>query len=112
MANKIEVTVTDNSAEFLQAKNEAVARAMEACGLLAEGYAKLDCPVDTGNLRNSINHTQTEDMAIVGTNVEYAPYVEYNDNAHHDVGKAHFLRDSISTNLDEYKDIIKSYLKG
>lgn len=112
MARKIEVTVIDNSEMTLRQKQKAIKQALYVCGGMAEGFAKLDCPVDTGNLRNSISHTETEDMAIVGTNVEYAPYVEYNDNAHHDVGKAHFLRDSIATNLDEYKDIIKSYLEG
>lgn len=30
--------------------------ALEACGLQAERYAKLKCPVDTGRLRNSITH--------------------------------------------------------
>ena len=30
--------------------------ALEACGLQAERYAKMLCPVDTGLLRNSITH--------------------------------------------------------
>lgn len=52
----INVTITDNSALFKEAKDEAVARALEAIGLQAEGYAKLLAPVDTGLLRNSITH--------------------------------------------------------
>ena len=36
------------------------------------------CPVDTGNLRNSITHTVdgAGQKTYIGTNVEYAPYVE------------------------------------
>ncbi len=43
-----------------------------------EAYAKAVVPVDTGNLKNSIQTTMEGDLtAIVGTHVEYAPYVEY-----------------------------------
>jgi hypothetical protein len=47
----------------------------------------------------------------VGTNVEYAAPVEFNDKAHHEVGKAHYLRDSIATHLDVYREIAQTYLK-
>ena len=52
----MQVKVTDNSAIFKKAKDEAVARALEAIGLTAERHAKENCPVDTGLLRNSITH--------------------------------------------------------
>jgi HK97 gp10 family phage protein len=46
-----------------------------------EGQAKLLCTVDTGNLRASINHKVrtkgNEVIGKVGTNVEYAPYIEF-----------------------------------
>lgn len=42
-----------------------------------EAEAKQDCPVDTGNLRGSIHTTKGDLEDIVGTNVEYAPYVEF-----------------------------------
>ena len=35
------------------------------------------CPIDTGRLVNSLNYKATENYAIIGTNVEYAPYVEF-----------------------------------
>ena len=62
----MEVKVTDNSAIFKKAKDEAVARALEAIGLTAERHAKERCPVDTGRLRNSITHA-TEQFAGKGT---------------------------------------------
>jgi hypothetical protein len=48
------VNFTDNSDKFIQALREQMQLALEACGLQAEGYAKMLCPVDTGRLRNSI----------------------------------------------------------
>ena len=50
------IQFTDNSKEVLEAMQQATVRALEKCGLVAEGYAKKLCPVDTGNLRNSITH--------------------------------------------------------
>lgn len=48
----------------------------KAC-LIVENEAKKLCPVDTGQLRSSITHEVVENEGRVGTNVEYAPYVEY-----------------------------------
>jgi len=43
-----------------------------------EAHAKAVVPVDTGNLKNSIQTTMEDDLtAVVGTHVEYAPYVEF-----------------------------------
>ena len=57
----IEVKITDNSKEYLDALDDAVERALEACGIQAEGHAKTEISnrpkrVDTGLLRNSITH--------------------------------------------------------
>lgn len=48
----------------------------KAC-ILVENDAKINCPVDSGQLRASITHEVRDKTGIVGTNVEYAPYVEY-----------------------------------
>lgn len=45
--------------------------------LLVEADAKVNCPVDTGSLRSSITHNVYADYAEVGTNYDYAPYVEF-----------------------------------
>jgi len=72
-----DVVFTSNRAELLAAVSGAKKRALEIMGGKAESYAKQLCPVDTGNLRNSITHQQLdEDTEIVATNVKYAPYVE------------------------------------
>ena len=68
----------DNTNEVLKGLSDAMERALTRIGLAAEGYAKKECPVDTGNLRNSItNEVRSSEKAVyIGTNVEYAEYVE------------------------------------
>ncbi len=56
MANTMHIEITDNSGEVKEEFEAACLRALETCGLTAEGCAKKLCPVDTGNLRNSITH--------------------------------------------------------
>lgn len=67
----------DNIDIVVNGINDAVLRALEQIGMAAEGYAKGLCPVDTGNLRNSITHVVDEGggAVYIGSNVEYAPYV-------------------------------------
>lgn len=68
--------INDNTDAVLRALEAKIPTALEACGLQAEGYAKAICPVDTGQLRNSLTHTQDGDRTeLIGTNVQYAPYV-------------------------------------
>ena len=68
---------TDNTELVVSEINAAVLRALEQIGMAAEGYAKDLCPVDTGNLRNSITHVVDEGggAVYIGSNTEYAPYV-------------------------------------
>ena len=73
----MEVVIKDNSEEFLKALPEQIEQALTAIGLTAESYAKQECPVDTGRLRNSITHAvETGEQAVyIGSNVEYAAFV-------------------------------------
>lgn len=72
----IEIKLADNSFQTLDEFRDAVARALERCGMKAEEYAKDLCPFDTGNLRNSISHQVSDNEAFVGTNSKYGVYVE------------------------------------
>lgn len=73
----MEVVIKDNSAEFLKTLPEQLEQALTAIGLTAESYAKQECPVDTGRLRNSItNAVRADEKAVyIGSNVEYAAFV-------------------------------------
>ena len=105
------VTIQDHSAEVSAEIKAALLRGLEKCGLVAEGYAKKLCPVDTGNLRNSITHEvdDGEPAAYIGTNVEYAPYQE--------LGTIHmkakpFLKPAGADHANEYRKIIENELKN
>ena len=76
----------DSIPAIKSAMQSAVDRALERCGAQAEGYAVDLCPVDTGRLRSSIAHTVVEGVAYIGTNTEYAPYVEYGTGHYSTVG--------------------------
>lgn len=109
----------DRTAEVLEAMKSQVILGLKSIGQEAEGFAKDECPVDTGTLRNSITNQvdETEKAVYVGTNVEYAPYVELNEKANHDPpkyggGKAHFLRDSITNHVDYYSSMMEAALKA
>lgn len=102
--------IEDNTDIFLRELPIAIARALEEIGLVAEGYAKMLCPVDTGRLRNSITHALDESAAYIGTNVEYGPYVELGKNAANE-GRG-FLRPAASDHSKTYRDIIKKHLEN
>lgn len=108
----VTVTIEDHSEELLEFLDVVAYTALEKCGLVAEGYAKRLCPVDTGRLRNSITHTtvsENETVAYIGTNVEYAPYVELGTRY---TRAQPFIKPSVADHVNEYKRIIENELKG
>lgn len=80
--------------------------------LKVEGDAKRDCPHDTGYLRASITHqfykNAAEPFALVGTNVEYAPYVE---NGTSKQAPQPYLRPAFEKNIDDIQEEIKAAFK-
>ena len=101
-------TYRDNTDEVLAALERAKRRGLEAIGLTAEGYAKRETPVDTGRLRNSISHATDDEAAYIGTNVEYAPYVELGARGRQ--GK-HMLQRAATEHTDEYKQIMEDAME-
>ena len=102
-------TYKDNTDEVLSALERAKNRGLEAIGLVAEGHAKKITPVDTGRLRNSISHATDDDAAYIGTNVEYAPYVELGTSKK---GARPFLKPAATEHLSEYKNLMEESLKN
>lgn len=98
----------DNSEEVKSAMTSAIARALEKIGLVAEGYAKRLCPVDTGRLRNSITHTDDGEAEYIGTNVEYAPYVELGTSR---TRAQPYLKPAVVNHSDEYKKIVEAEMQ-
>ena len=105
----VDFNFIDNSDEVLHIFSLKMKAALTAVGMQAEGYAKLKCPVDTGRLRNSISHTVSDDTAYIGTNVEYARYVELGTSRQ----KAQpYLKPAATEHTAEYKAIMKSIMEG
>lgn len=101
----------DNREAIANAIDRALVAALEEVGLVAEGYAKRACPVDTGRLRNSITHIVDEDTShvIIGTNVEYAPYVELGTRRQK---PQPFLKPAANDHYSTYKGIFLKHLRG
>ena len=125
----------DNKDEVLQALYQCKQSVLQQWGMLAQGYATEYAPVDTGNLRSSIAFETDDDTMYVGTNVEYAPYVEYGTGIYAEGGDGRktpwsykdengvwhttrgmkpqpFLRPAIENHLPEYEDILYDTLNG
>lgn len=153
----INVRLVDHTKNAVDAKDEAIKRALEIIGAKMEGYAKALCPVGTpkstgiegymgGTLRNSITYvtavhsgetrefsegdkfdpktdphggksatasTDEEEVVYVGTNVYYAPYVEYGYTTRGGKKKApkRFLRNALKNHMSEYEGILRNEIK-
>ena len=153
------VNIEDHIDDVIEAKNNAVLRALEMIGIQAESHAANNLTasghIDTGLLRNSITHAVSgeipknndgsssyeadtavskyrpneqnaqkkrgeysiavpdadinERAVFVGSNVEYAPYIEYGTDK---IGATHYIKNAVTDHLDEYKDIVKRSLQN
>lgn len=131
------VTFNDYSPQVLTEMHDAVLRALERIGEQAEGYAKDLCPVDTGQLRNSISHAvdEGEQAAYIGSNMEYAPYVELGTGIYTEGGGGRptpwvyqdakgnwhwtrgnpaqpFLKPAVASHTRTYRNIIEDEING
>lgn len=115
----IEVTLTSNKDEILEALGEQLGQGMIAIGMTAESNAKqeitkavYDTPesksgyVRTGRLRNSITYgVDTSEPAVyVGTNVEYGPFVELGTSK---MAARPFLKPAVENYANQYGDLLK-----
>lgn len=119
--------------------DQAKEKALTIIGMRAEKYAKALCPVGTsestgikgyrgGTLRNSITYQVQGNTVAIGSNVEYAPYVElgtgpffetppawesFDTTPGSGIGGAYvhprpYLRPAIENHLAEYNKIIEN----
>lgn len=98
----ISFDLTDNSPIFQAAMEQGVKKAVKMIGMQAERNVKTVTPVDTGRLRGSITHESDSDTAYVGTNVYYAPYVEFGT---YKMAAQPYLKPGIMDHVDEYEQI-------
>lgn len=133
------VDITDNTNYILEEMDSAIERALVAIGMRAEHIAKGMCPVQTGLLRNSITFALDgkgpnigqykadsgggsgqyagvapelgggKKAVYIGTNVEYAPYVELGSSRRKTPKP--FLKPAVEGHGDEYRRILEEYMK-
>jgi len=116
-----ELIITNDNVELT--KEELARRIpaiMETLGAEAEGNAVTevnrlvyDTPespsyIRTGRLKNSISHAVDDQDVYIGTNLEYAPYVELGTSR---MAPRPFLRNAVANYGDDYRRIIENGLK-
>lgn len=98
----------NNIPQVIAAVEGAKPKALRGAALIVQGTAQALCPVDTGNLRSSISHGLAgSDDAWVGTNVEYAGYVEYGTRK---MAAQPYLRPAVDTNRPNIDDYVARIL--
>lgn len=126
------IEITDNSQEFINAMKQQALKALTECGMVAEGYAKGLAAVDTGALRNSITFKVVDNECYIGTNQQYAPYVEFGTGVYYAGGRKTpwvykgsdgefhmtngqraqpFLKPAVADHTEEYRQIIEDNLR-
>lgn len=153
-------TFKSRKGEVQEELDKKVVAALEACGLIAEGYAKTAITqqqaVDTGLLRNSITYAISGNAPAIssykadrpkgnrpasgeysgtadstdkptlylGTNVEYAPYIELGTGKHtsggrqsafaggHGMPARPYLKPALADHAAEYQKALIEYLKN
>lgn len=138
MAFSLRIT-EDHTDEVLRLLGDRIEIALEQCGIRAEEVAVGLCPVDTGLLHNSITYALDGQApakgayhansggksgsyggqmpkeggdaraVYIGTNVEYAPYVELGTSRQ---SPKPFLKPAIANHQSDYKEIIERNLKS
>ena len=84
---------------------DVVREFLPPAALIVESDAKLRVPVDKGLLRASIGSNIGVGRATIGTNVNYAPHVEYGTVK---MGAQPYLRPAIDSNRRNIVDLFRS----
>ena len=108
-----DIKFTSNVNDILRRMEKGKRNALTAIGLTAETHTKenitADKLVDTGRLRNSISHAVDGEAAYIGTNVEYAPYLELGTKK---IAAHHYLKRAATEHKDEYKNLTVEAIKS
>lgn len=130
--------IKDLSEEAKQASHQQLLNGLVRCGMKMQEYATKLAPVKTGALANSVAFKiePDEKSAYVGSNSEYAAYVEFGTGKYSELGgtpkerwvyydKAHdvyrmgypqrprsFIRPAVANHIKTYQNILVNALKG
>lgn len=101
------IELTDRSGDVLSSLSAVTDAALGAVGARMAANARMYVPVDTGRLRNSIGYGASGGVLQVGTDVDYAVYVELGRMGH---PGSHFLRNAAAGHVGEYAAILGAAL--
>jgi HK97 gp10 family phage protein len=73
----MKVKYTSTMPTYIQNYQKAVRIGLEKGASIIEREAKRNVAVDTGHLGQFITHVVEDTRAVIGTNVAYAPFVEF-----------------------------------
>lgn len=98
-----------NKKQVLQELRKKQIAALHAIGAYVDGEAVVRCPVDTGNLRSSINHSvnEAERSVSIGTPVYYGIYIELGT---YKMAEQPFLKPAVEQNISNIKGIASRYM--
>ena len=102
--------VTANLTKAAAAIEGAVGDTVRKAAMEVERNAKINCPVDTGILRGSISAEEKDPLFFeVGTNVEYAAYVEFGTSR---MAAQPYLEPAAETVRAKYPDLVKAGVRS
>lgn len=114
-AKPIDAQLKDLDKAFLRAAldiRSATLQGMTASTIVVQSDALRRAPVDTGLLRKSIARTVEQNMlktiGKVGTNVEYAPFIEFGTSK---AKSQPFLIPGLESNINKIKGLIAAAIK-
>ena len=107
------VKINDNSAAVKEQLNRNIEKALTEIGLKWQEIVTKEITdmkaVDTGRLRSSMTYEvdAPNKRTVVGTNVEYAPYVHEGTSR---MAARPFLKNSLLSYKDDYQEIVSKTL--
>ena len=91
---------TDNTDKILAEIDRLTQQRLEIAAQMVERTAKQMVPVKTGTLKRSITHIIQKTKAIIGSNLNYAPWIEMGTT---NQSAQPYLRPALMANLGKIK---------
>lgn len=99
----------DNFEEARTANRQVRERILTKIGMYGQGQSKLNCPVDKGDLRSSIQYKVNDIKSVaIGTNKEYGKFVH--EGTKKMAGRP-FIKNAITQNIRQIRNIAESELR-
>lgn len=99
------VKYQSNKREVQKELNDAKKRTLQAMGKAGKNYVKAMAPVDTGDLRDSIDDQVDDDSVLIGSTLTSEDYPIYQEKGTSRTPAQPYLHPGIHNNLNSLKKI-------